>query len=345
MEIRAEMKMTDIIHLNHLLITVINRFDIAMGFGDKTIQEICEQNQIDTDFFLQIVNSFHDENYFPRLQYLNFPISRFIEYLRRAHADYLYRNIPAIENLLVRLANSYQGEQAHITFLQKFFTEYKNELVIHINREEQRVFPYVIDLEFAYNRLEISESLHDRIKQYSIEDYFEEHNDVEEKLYDLKNILIKYFPTGGDIHLKEDLVHLLFSLEKDLNRHSLMEDKVLVPKVAMIERELMLLYQARKTENFKAKISESSDIRSQLREKFAEISEADHSDLSKREKEIIREIALGLTSKEIADKLFISLHTVLTHRKNINRKLGIKTASGITVYAIINGIVSPDEIS
>jgi len=67
-------------------------------------------------------------------------------------------------------------------------------------------------------------------------------------------------------------------------------------------------------------------------------------ELSKREKNIIRHIALGLTSKEIGEKLFISTHTVITHRKNITQKLGIKTVSGQTVYAILNGIVTIEEI-
>ncbi|MCD6598298.1 MAG: response regulator transcription factor [Bacteroidales bacterium] len=67
-------------------------------------------------------------------------------------------------------------------------------------------------------------------------------------------------------------------------------------------------------------------------------------ELSKREKIIIRHIALGLTSKEIGEKLFISTHTVITHRKNITHKLGIKTVSGQTVYAILNGIVTIEEI-
>lgn len=68
------------------------------------------------------------------------------------------------------------------------------------------------------------------------------------------------------------------------------------------------------------------------------------SGLSKREKIILRHIALGLTSKEIGNKLFISTHTVITHRKNISQKLGIKTVSGQTVYAILNGIVTMEEI-
>lgn len=66
--------------------------------------------------------------------------------------------------------------------------------------------------------------------------------------------------------------------------------------------------------------------------------------LSKREKSILRHIALGLTSKEIGNKLFISTHTVITHRKNISQKLGIKTVSGQTVYAILNGLVTMEEI-
>lgn len=66
--------------------------------------------------------------------------------------------------------------------------------------------------------------------------------------------------------------------------------------------------------------------------------------LSERETDILKYVAMGLTNKEIADKLFISIHTVITHRKNISAKLGIKTIAGFTVYALINHIVSPENI-
>jgi two-component system, NarL family, response regulator NreC len=65
-------------------------------------------------------------------------------------------------------------------------------------------------------------------------------------------------------------------------------------------------------------------------------------ELSEREKTILRYVAKGLTNKEIADKLFLSAHTVITHRKNITTKLGIKTISGLTVYAILNNLISLD---
>lgn len=67
--------------------------------------------------------------------------------------------------------------------------------------------------------------------------------------------------------------------------------------------------------------------------------------LSAREKDVLRLVATGLSNKEIADKLFISIHTVVTHRKNITDKLGIKSISGLTVYAIINGIIDSDSIN
>lgn len=66
--------------------------------------------------------------------------------------------------------------------------------------------------------------------------------------------------------------------------------------------------------------------------------------LSQREKEIISLVVKGMTNQEIADKLFLSIHTVITHRRNIARKLEIHSATGLTIYAIVNKIVDIDEI-
>jgi DNA-binding CsgD family transcriptional regulator len=66
--------------------------------------------------------------------------------------------------------------------------------------------------------------------------------------------------------------------------------------------------------------------------------------LSDRETEVLKLVALGYTNQEIADKLFISKHTVISHRKNITSKLGIKTVSGLTVYAVLNNLIPRDQI-
>ena len=66
--------------------------------------------------------------------------------------------------------------------------------------------------------------------------------------------------------------------------------------------------------------------------------------LAAREKEILKLLVSGSLTKEISDQLFISIHTVNNHRKNIIRKLGISTISGLTIYAVINKIIDPKEI-
>ncbi len=69
------------------------------------------------------------------------------------------------------------------------------------------------------------------------------------------------------------------------------------------------------------------------------------SELTVRERDVLKLVALGHANKEIADKLFISVHTVISHRKNITEKLGIKSISGLTVYAILNKIIDTDQIN
>jgi DNA-binding NarL/FixJ family response regulator len=80
---------------------------------------------------------------------------------------------------------------------------------------------------------------------------------------------------------------------------------------------------------------------------FSDERESDNEseELTPREKLILKHVALGHTNKEIGTKLYISTHTVISHRKNITRKLDIKSVSGLTVYAILNGIIKMDDIS
>jgi DNA-binding NarL/FixJ family response regulator len=97
-------------------------------------------------------------------------------------------------------------------------------------------------------------------------------------------------------------------------------------------------------------VNESKETLLNKIETFLEGSEAmnrgldNDNELSDREKTILKHVAKGQTNKEIAENLYLSAHTVITHRKNITAKLGIKTISGLTVYAILNNLVSLEEI-
>lgn len=84
-------------------------------------------------------------------------------------------------------------------------------------------------------------------------------------------------------------------------------------------------------------------LRKALEDNHPQPTQSDGYELSGREKEILVAVARGLTNKEIADMHHISVYTVISHRKNISRKTGIKTVSGLTIYALLNKMIDQDE--
>ena len=237
MQITLNMKMAEVIHLNYHLLQIISRFGIQLGFGDKSIRQVCRENDIDVNFFLEIVNSYHDKNYFPKKNLQGFPLKLIIDYLRESHNYYLNIKLPQIEQLIRQLSDfsdHISGES--LKLIDTFFREYIRELQVHIEREEERVYPYVFFVEEAYHMKKTPESLISRIREYSIDDFEHDHDNIEDKLFDLKNLIIKYLPLPENPNLCHDILIELFRLEADLNDHARIEDKVLVPKVRFMEK-------------------------------------------------------------------------------------------------------------
>jgi regulator of cell morphogenesis and NO signaling len=242
MNVTRDMKMADVIHHNYLLLPVINRFGINLGFGEKTVEVICQQNGINLDFFLEITNSFIDDDYIPQRDLDSFPISLIIDYLKKTHNYYLDEKIPELEEMINRMVSFIPAEKSKALLIQNFFSEYRTELENHIMREEKKVQPYILEVEEAYLNEKQPAELIRKIKSYSMKDFAGEHDNVEEKLFDLKNIILKYMPPCADHALCNRILMELFRLEKDLNSHANLEDKVLIPKVADMENILLSKY-------------------------------------------------------------------------------------------------------
>lgn len=232
------MKMADVIHLDHHLLYVINRFNIQLGFEDKSVEMVCAEYQVNTEFFLEIVNTYYDSSYFPLKNLQRFKPSLLIDYLQKTHHYYLGIKIPEIEHFINILTSNNKIEPEHSKLLSDFFQSYKTELTAHINREEQRVYPYVKQLEQLLTQTLDYEIIAKEIENYSIQEYEQEHDDVEAKLYDLKNIIIKYLPPPKDSSLFNKILHDLFELEHDLNNHGRFENLILVPIVEKMEKNL-----------------------------------------------------------------------------------------------------------
>jgi regulator of cell morphogenesis and NO signaling len=235
--ITADMKMAELIHSNYLLIPVVTRFGIRFGFGEKTVKTVCRENGIDVDFFLSIVNTFSYEEFFPQKTLQSFNVLMIMEYLKKTHSYYMDVQIPIIESHISALVKRSRNRNPSLRMVRKFFFDYKKELFEHLRREESVTFPYI---ENVYRRFSKKPAIRSgrAASQYSMSVYEKEHHNVDDKLYDLKSILIKYIKGDFDETAVNAIIFELFRLEKDIKDHTRIEENILRPIVAQMERTL-----------------------------------------------------------------------------------------------------------
>jgi len=222
-------KMATLVRSNYQLLPVINRFGIRLGFRDKSVEEICREKDIIPEFFLAIINTFNNKDYFPEANLSSFSPLLIVNYLQKTHQYYIDYFLPKIENLLEKLISSCTDKCPELEMIRSFYKKYKNELMLHINDEDENVFPYVINLVKSHQKSN---------KDYAIQSFEKDHQNVEVKLNDLKNLVIKYIqPTYNDNDCNEFLI-TLFRFEQDINDHARIEDNILVPQVKKIEADL-----------------------------------------------------------------------------------------------------------
>lgn len=186
----------------------------------------------------------------------------------------------------------------------KFFDEYYGELRNHMEYEEKNVFKYIDKLLTG-----------EKPDNFHISTYSDHHEQVSTKLGELKNLILRYCPATADANLLNDALYNIYRCEKELENHCKVEDLILIPEILRLEQMSVTPTEKDGKEP-----------------------------LSVREKEIITLVTKGLTNKEIADKLYLSVHTVITHRRNIARKLEIHSATGLTIYAIVNKLIDITEV-
>lgn len=303
-------KMRSIINDNSSILFVMSRFGIPLGFGDKSVGEICTERGIDANTFLAVANFVSGNDY----DTSHLSLTSLMEYLKRAHTWFLDFNVVDIRRKLIEAIDC-SGKDEVALLILKFYDEYVAEVRAHMEYENSTVFTYVEGLQQGILN-----------KDYSIANFAAKHNHIDQKLADLKNVILRYYPQGEGGYLLHSVLFDIINCENDLALHCSVEDSLFVPAVEELEEQLNASGQGRYNDD------------------VATPGEGSPDQLSQREKEIIGCIAKGMTSKEIADKLCLSVHTVTTHRRNITTKLQIHTPAGLTIYAIVNKLVSLSDI-
>lgn len=218
-------RMIDLISNNYALLQVMSRFGLSLGFGNKTVKEVCEMNEVDCPTFLAVVN-FVEEG-FSRVddEHDDISIPALIDYLKQAHIYFLDFCLPGIRRKLIYAIDCADDDVSYL--ILKFFDEYMNEVRKHMEYEEKTVFKYVDAL-----------LRNERPRNYQISTFSKHHDSISEKLTELKNIIIKYCPAKANKNMLNAALFDIFTCEEGLDSHCNVEDYLLVPAILKLERRI-----------------------------------------------------------------------------------------------------------
>lgn len=309
----ADDKMISLISDNYNLLQALGSFGISLGFGDKTVRETCESNGVDTHTFLAVVNyAINDIGVAEDDEFLS--VSTLLHYLEASHDYFLDFQLPYIRR---ELEESLDEDNSLAALIMRLYDEYSCEIRQHMNYEQQTLFPYV-------------EKLLDGqpASDYNVETFSKHHDAADQQLHELKILIIKYLPQDG-LHNNQltATLHDIYENEVWLRQHAMVEDHIFVPAIRRLERQV-----------------KHGDVTRNISDMVLKGSAKGPDALSTREQEVIIALVQGMSNKEIATHLNISTNTVITHRRNIARKLQIHSPAGLTIYAIVNGLVDINAV-
>lgn len=211
---------------NHFLLLVLERFGIKLGLQEKTVKDICAENNINTNVFLAICNLQKNPNKIPELTIQIEDIGVILNYLKNTHEYYIEEVLPKISEQIKLIVEN--NKDFTFILIERFFEEYKQEVLKHLEYEETIVYPYSMELVSGNNKT----------IDYKINDYKNHHQNIETKLLDLKNLLIKHLPEKNDQVFRRNLLFELFRFERDLRIHTIIEESILVKAIENLENNM-----------------------------------------------------------------------------------------------------------
>lgn len=304
----ASQRLSDIIEQDPRILLAMSRFGISLGFGDKSVERVCKEQGVGLCTFLAVINFISGAEAAPG----EVDLEALISYLENAHDYYLDFSLPMIKRKLVEALGGAGNDELSL-LIMRFYDDYVQEVRRHMEYESREVFAYV-------RRLLAGK----RDERYGISMFAEHHHSIHHKLKELKGILIRFLPQR-DSNLLNAALFDIINCEQDLMAHCSVEDRLFVPAVRRLEQTL--------------------PVADSVPDAGADVTVQPDHKISARERDIISGVAHGLSNKEIADRLCISTATVATHRRNIAQKLNIHSPAGLTIYAVLNGIVKIEELA
>lgn len=221
---RPENKFFDLILENPNLLLMLEHFGLENIVGDLNIEQYCQKNYVNTDIITTVINLYNGFHNIDISIFIDKDIELIVKFLKNSHTYYLREKYPEIQEIISKIEAKLQNKE--IKLISQFFNEYFSEVAEHLEYEDKIVFPYITNL------LNKSKNINN---SFSVQEYQEQHTDIEYKLNELCNLLLKHIRLDDADYLKSKLLNAILELEQDLYVHSIIEDKILIPLVHHLE--------------------------------------------------------------------------------------------------------------
>lgn len=216
--VTPDTKLCEVIVDEPSVVPVINRFDIVLGVGDRTIKSICKEKGIDTSFFITILNAFIHESFFLENVTGAFNAGDVVDYLRKTNNSYLRNQLPNIERHFAALI-SRSDSNNNLPLLFHFYREVKTEIERRIDSDNQW-FDAIISAEQSNSEVSVAGNAAQA-----------ESDSIEDKLSDLINMFVIHLRGDYDRNLCHAVLFAVISLEKDICQNNRIRNRVLRPLV------------------------------------------------------------------------------------------------------------------
>jgi regulator of cell morphogenesis and NO signaling len=229
--ITTDMKLSEVILQHYVLMPVIRRFGIHLGFGEKTILKICQEYSLDADLVASILNLYVHPTYTPDLTLSPSQLVATVSYLKHTNTLIHESQLPNVERHLQALVHYSFAKNKALGLITNFFTEIKTELQQRIEHDNDKRFPAIL----ALADHTVSSAILQVIQQ---ETTFHEHQEsLDEKIFDLRSLLMKYLTGEADENLCYAVFFALYTLENDIRQYNNVCHALLTPAVKAMTKQ------------------------------------------------------------------------------------------------------------
>lgn len=216
-------KLGDILSEHYQILLLLSRFGISLGFGDKTVKAVCDDNGVDCKTFLAVMNYVATGD---STLYRQVDVEAMMRFLRLAHAYYTDFLLPDLRRKLAGILSKVPDAKLS-SLLMRLFDTYSAEVQRHLSYENKVLFDYVGRL--AGGEVEM--------ETFNLSNFISQHDNIDVHLSELKNAMIRYFPAGQDVREVNQVLYDIFAFEDDMRSHCEIEDNLLIPALVEMEKK------------------------------------------------------------------------------------------------------------